>query len=368
MKIGILTDAIDIQPAGIGVYVENLVENLLKIDRKNEYILIHQKKSEHPLYKKTQEIRYSSLSLFPRMIKDSLFLSSTKEKFDLVHKPNATAFLFPVKWHKVITIHDLAALHITSLSNPLHRTFYREAVKQSIQQADAIITPSEFTRRDVIDTFNILPQKVVTIYSGINPFFLQRENKNQNNFIKNYNLNHFILTVGTIEPRKNLVTLIKAFEIAKKRGIPHKLVIVGKKGWLWKDIIKRIERSSYLRDIVMTDYVSNNTLRSLYKNADCFVYPSLFEGFGFPVLEAMACGCPVITSNVSSLGEIAKNAAITFGPYDTEGYAREIIRIINDKNQRQNMISKGFLRAAEFSWEKTARQTLKLYKKVMENL
>ncbi|MBI4141752.1 glycosyltransferase family 4 protein, partial [Candidatus Woesearchaeota archaeon] len=185
------------------------------------------------------------------------------------------------------------------------------------------------------------------------------------NFLRTkYKIKHqFILFVGTIEPRKNLTRLVEAFLHVKKKGL--KLVIVGEKGWKNEDFYKMIEELDLKENVLFTGYVPDKDLVQFYRAAEMFVYPSIYEGFGIPVIEAMACGCPVITSNISSLKEIANGAAVLVNPSHTKEIAKAIETVLKNKALQAHLAHIGQLRAQKFTWEKTAKKTLDVYRSVI---
>lgn len=367
MKIGIITDAIDIQPAGIGVYVENLVRSLLSIDKENDYFLIHNEPSSHSLYRdqRINEVRYTNWGRhIPHVIQDSMFLTTTKLKFDVVHKPTPTAFLFPFRARKIITIHDLAAFAVPEIARNYYRYCYKQLLLYSTRVADQIITVSESTKQDVIKFLAVNPQKITTIYEGVEPKFkVILDNIYLQRVKHKYNLpEHFILHVGTFEPRKNLGDLLDSYNRLKlQQKIPHRLVLVGKLGWQYQAILNKIKQLNCTDSILLLDYIPREDLPGLYNLATALVYPSSYEGFGLPLLEAMACGCPVITYFNSSIPEVVGNAGFMVKRNDGEDLATSIAQVITDRRLRSNLIKKGLERAAEFNWHTTALKTLHVY-------
>ena len=176
----------------------------------------------------------------------------------------------------------------------------------------------------------------------------------------------FILFVGNISPRKNILALLQAFNKLKKRGIKHKLVIAGKKDQRYEQVLKTLNELNLGGEVIFTGYVPEEDLPKLYNAADLFVYPSLYEGFGLPILEAMACGTPVVASNVSSLPEVAGDAGLLVNPQDVDALTNAMYKVLTDDKLKESLIDKGLERAKFFSWEKTARETLEVYKEVAE--
>ncbi len=239
--------------------------------------------------------------------------------------------------------------------------------RKQAERATKIITVSESTKNDLINLYGIDPKKIRVIYSGIEQ---ESRIKNQESRIDEIKAKYrlpecFILYLGTLEPRKNLVGLIRAYELLRKKLMIHdskfiipKLVIAGGKGWLYKEIFDTIEKSKYVKDIILTGFVEEDDKQYIYKFADLFVYPSFYEGFGFPPLEAMSHGVPVITSNVSSLPEAVGDSAIMIDPYDHDELARAMERILTEDKLRNILIRKGLERIKKFSWQNCARETL----------
>jgi glycosyltransferase involved in cell wall biosynthesis len=266
--------------------------------------------------------------------------------------------LSAVARRRVITIHDLTyrrfpeLLHEDTLAN-LKREMLRE-----ISRADAVICVSESTRQDVLGDYPVQPSRVVTIHSGIGvpP-------------AKSVSLpatpGHYLLFVSTIEPRKNLDVLLEAFELLRNQHrYDGDLVIVGKVGWKAEGVITKLKTSPWRTAIRHLDYLDRDQLTAMYRGADVFVLPSLYEGFGFPILEAMAAGVPVIAARSSSLPEIGGDAAIYFNPGNASELATAISLVLTDRAVSQALIDKGRRRSAEFRWDKTAEKTLEIFRRV----
>lgn len=216
---------------------------------------------------------------------------------------------------------------------------------------------------DIIRYFKIPENKIKVIYLGVDEDYKPLSETEIRKVRQKYHLNYpFILYVGSLISHKNIPTLIKAFYKLKKYGLPHKLVITGKRGWKYKNIFEIISKLNLQKDVVFTGYVQREDLPALYNAADLFVYPSLYEGFGLPPLEAMACGTPVITSNTSSLPEVVGNAGIMVDPYDIDGLAKAMYEVLTNEGLRAELRKRGLERAKMFSWKKTAEETLNVYK------
>ncbi len=278
---------------------------------------------------------------------------------------NPHFFVSPVslKCRKVMTFHDLSFIHYPEFFSWRKRLWQRFLMKtkKEAERADKIIAVSESTKSDLINLYQIKEEKIKVIYSGVGEQFGVMSNREKEEEIKKkYNLpDNFILYFGTIEPRKNLIGLIKSFELVRKKQL-IRLVIAGTKGWLYKDIFKAVRRSKYRDDIAFTGFVDEKDKPILYNLASLFVYPSFFEGFGFPPLEAMACGLPTIVSNNSSLPEVVGDGAPMINPLNTDELAWAMETALTDNDLRDRLIKKGLVQAKKFSWQKCARETLKI--------
>lgn len=282
---------------------------------------------------------------------------------------HGTNFDVPL-WNRcatVATIHDLSLfLHQETHEKRLVRRA-RHRMPLMARNATMIITPSESVKREVCDFFGMSPEKVLAIPEAARPCFKPVPSAEAARLIRQFGIeDEFILFVGTIEPRKNLITLARAFaEILRTTTLRPQLVIAGRKGWLMGELfsyIKEMEASDRVRFI---GYVPDDALSALYSSCSVCVYPSLYEGFGLPTLEAMACGAPVITSRTPALMETVGDAARLVDPKDVQALARTMTELLLDEKARAELSSKGLRRAAQFSWEQTARQTLEVYREAI---
>lgn len=349
MHIAIITDPIDNQKAGIHVYTKNMVKNLLKFDKKNTYTLIH--KEKHNFYKDTNEIIikgkgpiyefYRKLFLIPKTI--------NKLKPDIVIEPAHFGPFRIKKPTKTITIiHDLSNFIYPEFhklkTNIVHKIFLPGIIKKT----DYIITPSNTTKND-INRFFARKKNIFTIHPSIN----EKEKTTDKRLIEK----PYILFIGTIEARKNLNTLIEAYlELKKEKKLKQILLIGGKLGWKNKSTIQKLKN----KNIQHLGYISNKTKSNLLNYADCFVFPSFYEGFGIPPLEALSYGIPTITSNAGSLGEIFGNIALTHDPLDKKTLKKQIIRTLEDEKVKGFFKKNGPIFAEKFSAEKNTKELLQL--------
>lgn len=285
---------------------------------------------------------------------------------DLFHGTNYNVPLWN-RCRTVVTVHDLSLLMYPETHEAHLVARARRRLPIMVRTATMIITPTESVKRDLCDYLQVAPEKVVAIAEAPRRQFHPASAAEITAAKRKFGLqDDFILFVGTIEPRKNLLTLIQALEeIIFYSAFRPQLVIVGKKGWLSEDLFSYIERSTIKEQIIFTGYVSDDDLRALYSACSVFVYPSLYEGFGLPPLEAMACGAPVVASRISSLMEVTGGAAVLAAPKDVRSFASEIIGILENEVKRSSLSKKGLARAAQFSWKKTALLTLDVYKELL---
>ena len=287
------------------------------------------------------------------------------------HKPRPDVFFTPTHYAPrfspvptVISIMDLSYIHFQELFKKKDLYQLENWTAYSAKNAKKILTISKFSKDDIIKTYKIPGGRVVVTYPGIKEelgIMKQESSELQGRYgIKG----KYILFVGTLQPRKNIARLVEAFSKIKN---DIQLVIVGKKGWMYEDILEAPRKFNVEDRIRFLEFVSNEDLPCLYENAECFVLPSLYEGFGLPVLEAMKYGCPVVISNVSSLPEAGGDAALYFDPNNVSDIASKIELVLNDAKLKKEMIEKGYRQVKKFSWEKTARETLKVLEEVVKN-
>ncbi len=303
--------------------------------------------------------------------------------FDLfVHRPRPSVFFSPTHYAPrfspvptIISVMDLSYIHFPDLFNGADLWQLRNWTQYSVKQAKKIFTISKASKNDIINEYHVAEERVVVTYPGVKQVTgLKPELYAMKQLQDKYNLSeHYILFVGTIQPRKNIERLIEAFaktlNQAEQNSEPRtikdlQLLIVGKKGWLYEEILKAPEKFGVENSVKFLQFVSEEELHQLYNHALFFILPSLYEGFGLPVLEAMKYECPVITSKVSSLPEVAGDAALYIDPEDTNDIMQKMKKLLNDKKLRNELIEKGRKQVQKFSWEKTARETLKVLEEV----
>jgi len=383
LKIAIDATSLTPQPSGIGLYVKNLIYGLYDLQTQDEFIMsiVHQPRLKEWLTFQSNELKFLNLDTRVYKLPIPVTISSILSKFPNSIIPYYESFLgcpdilhgldhvvYPcAKSLKVMTIHDLTFIKYPNFVSSITKN-YSDRIKQCINWTDLIITVSESSKRDIVKYLNVKPEKIYvthlasrydTNYLNIEVIDILKE-KISYNFIKPY-----ILFVGTLEPRKNINKIIDAFNLLKKRHkIDHQLILIGKKGWQYKSILTDIQKSPYKNEIFQLDYLADELVALFYSKADVFVYPSHYEGFGLPVLEAMTLGAPVVASNTSSIPEVAGDAAILIDPDDFMQIAEALLKVISDRQLRQDLINKGKARASLFSWENTAKKTLEAYRSI----
>lgn len=366
MKIGI--DGRMWDCSGIGRYTKNLVYNLLAIDKKNQYFLFTQR----ALDGSKNNILASCLNL--KIVKVDAPIYSFKEQtsfLSVINKQNLdlmhfTHFNIPIFYNRpfVVTIHDLTPIYFPGRKHNIFfkRWAYFFVLKNALKRSAKIIAVSNHTKRDLLKNYPFLDKKKIrVIYEGIEEKFTKRT---PNPKSKALNSKPYILYVGVWREHKNLKGLIRAFEIVKTKFSNLKLIIVGKPDPLYPEIKEESSKSPFKKDIIIAGYVSDDELVDFYQNASAFVFPSFYEGFGLPPLEAMASCCPVICSNAASLPEILGNAALYFNPYNIDDMAKKILKCLMDKNLREKLIETGLKQVRKYSLKKMAKETLGVYNEV----
>lgn len=356
--------------AGTAHYTTALVAHLLQIDKENTYVLFFDARANPDRYRQSNveivTLRPSRLPLVMTHVR--LTRALTRAKLDLFHSPAHPLPLF-YRGRIVWTVHDVTIYdHPEWFPGGLRQWFsMRVTVPRGIDKAAKLIAPSESTRRDILRIFKVPEEKVTVVHEGAPTEFsisnFQFPNKSQFPIFKPY-----FLFIGTIEPRKNLVRLIDAFirfrQTYNLSPQIYDLVIAGASGWKNDDVFMQIERANLKLGkgtVQYLGYVSEEEKIALLKNATAFIWPSLYEGFGLPVLEAMAAGAPVITSKVSSIPEITGDAALLVDPENMDAITEAMRKIVSDDVFRDQLKTRGVNRAKEFTWEKAAKETLAVY-------
>lgn len=379
MRIGIdcrtILDPEHGEAAGVGHYTYNLVDSLLKIDTRNKYVLFFDRRvGDAGFFKKgNTEIKFFPFIEYKAFlpIAYSHFLAAafvSREKLDVFHSPACTT---PLAYYKnsVVTIHDMAIYQNKSWF-PSQIFATRVVVPSSVKRSKRVIAVSNYTKQDLVKFMQVPEEKVTVVYNGVDIKIDERKSsearrellKNKFGIEKKY-----LLFVGTIQPRKNVMGIISAFDLLRGTSVfeDYQLAIAGKKGWDNDDVFKAIRQFGLTKKVIFTGYITSDDKALLMKNASLFVFPSFYEGFGLSILEAQKVGTPVITSDITSMPEIADNAALLVDPYSVEDISKAMKKALIDQVLRDGLIKRGYENVLRFSWEKCARETLAVYKEVV---
>ncbi len=279
---------------------------------------------------------------------------------------HATDFVLPptrAKTRTLLTVHDLSFVRVPEAASPNLKTYLDVVVPRSVHRADCVLADSQATKDDLIDLYQVSPEKIIVLLSGVDARFKPISGDTLTHVRKKYGLGdaQYVLSVGTVQPRKNYVRLIQAISQLRAQGHDLHLVIAGGRGWLEDPIYAAVASQKMEAYVHLIGFADEADLPALYSAAACFAFPSLYEGFGLPILEAMGCGTPVVTSDKSSLPEVAGDAALIIDPYQVDDLADAIRQLVNDSTLRQTLIGKGHQRAKTFTWEKSARHLRQIY-------
>ncbi len=365
MKIAIDYTSAARQRAGIGRYTRSLVRALAQSDNRNEYALYVPRDAQYledaRAFPKNFRIVSAPLNgrhmvaLWQRA-QIPLPVEFFTGRADVFYSPD---FVLPPTRarKKILTVHDLSFLRVPETAVPKLKWYLEGAVPRAVARADLILADSDATRQDLIEFFGMPPERVQTLYSGYDAMFRRVTDANEFARVRaTYNLEKpFILNVGTIEPRKNLTRLIEAFARLPQRD-DLELVIAGERGWMYDEIYAAPKKFGVNASVRFLGFTPDADLPALYSLAEMFVYPSLYEGFGLPVLEAMACGAAVVTANNSSLPEVAGDAAVLVEARDVDALAEAMARYLDDTAWRGMMQTKTLTQAQKFSWAKSAAE------------
>ncbi len=358
-RVAIDITSMHVTGAGTATYVRELMKSMTLLDGIAEMYPIDYRNFFSRKYKLSRSIDTIGRELvWQQFILPSL---AVKHGARILHSP---AMISPLRCPipVVLTLLDAYIVRSPNSFSVWQRTVANHLLPRCIERADKLIAISHFTKREILDLYPHIPEDRITVtWLGVSPDFRVLDEQAGMAARVKYKLDRpFILSVSTIEPRKNIRMLIQAFARIKER-IDHDLVLTGAYGWKSKDLYRLISDLGLGGRIKFTGYVPLEDLPAIYNLADLFVYPSLYEGFGLPPLEAMACGCPVITSNVASLPEVVGDAAVMVDPLDTEQISASILNLLLDAGRCSLLKSAGIIQAAKFTWASCARQTLDVY-------
>jgi glycosyltransferase involved in cell wall biosynthesis len=365
MRIGIDAHALGTRSSGNETYFEQLIQYLAKAPTNGiRYVVYY----THP--SGARRVPASETFHLKRIwpatpcwrIPVGFPLEFRREKLEVFH----AQYIIPpfCKCKTVTTIHDIAYEHFPEFFSKFETLGLKALIRRSAERADHIITVSDYSREDIAKTYGIDPRKITVTYEGAgDQYFPSDKEKCREQIAAKYGVTApFLLYVGRLQERKNLPRLLSAYSRLKKEGVDEKLVLVGKKDWMFGNIYAQVESLGLANSVIFTGYVPSAELPAFYNSAEAFVFPSIFEGFGLPVIEAMACGLPVLTSFGSSLEEIAGDAAVLVDPLSEESIAKGLGKLLGDAQLRARLGQAGLVRSASFSFKKTAEQTTEVYK------
>lgn len=375
MRIAIDYTAAIRQGAGIGQYVRSLVDAMLAQDSSNSYILLASgRPTKQRAFPVADNVRARSIFIPDRYLnilwyrwRLPLYATFFSGQVDIYHGPDFALPPLNGKLRKVVTVHDLAFLEHPEYAVPSLAAYLKKVVPEAVASADVVAAVSQVTSQSLIKHLKTPPEKITVIPNGVRPHFRRITDPVILGATRHkYGLKHpLVLGVGTLEPRKNHLALIKAFAQAqKKKKGPAMLALAGGKGWLYEETQQVVEQLRLENKVRFLGRVSDLELISLYSMADVFAFPSFFEGFGIPPLEAMACGAPVITSNTSSLPEIVGDAALLVDPFDVSALGQAITRLLEDEQLREELRQKGYQRVQRYTWSESASKMLSVYQKL----
>ena len=371
-RIGLDVTAAVRQGGGIGRYVRELLRALAKQDEEQQYRLFFasQRPLPHPLPNLPSNFHIRRLpwhDIWHARLWHRLRLPLPVEIFigrvDLYHSPDFTLPPVMPGTPTVLTVHDLSFAKDPESASPGLRGYLDVVVPRSVQRATHVLADSQATKDDLIELYGTPAEKISVLYSGVEASFRPIDDEAKLAAVRErYHLGAapFIFSISTIQPRKNYKRLIAAFDAAL-RNSDFNLVIAGGKGWLYEEIFAEVERRDLAGRVLFPGYVDDADLSALYSAAQALAYPSLYEGFGLPLLEAMACGTPVLASTAPCLPEVAGKAALLVDPYDVDDIAAGLQQIVSDSGLRVELVERGFERAAQFRWEDSARKLVELY-------
>ncbi len=367
MIIGIDFTGAQGNTAGDGTYWRGLAGGLASLVTKDQIILYLNKTQPYLQVPIHDRLRVKVLSppfgRFWRLW--SLSNELRRDRPSLIHITDSIPWMPPCPI--VASIHDISFERSPDWFPPSDTKYYRHRVRAVANRAVRIFACSEYTRQDLLEFYRLPPEKVDVVYPGVDDRFRPLDRDFAKRVLRErYGIEApFVLAVGTIQPRKNLPRLLDAFAILMRSlGFDCKLVLVGKFGWMESGLPDKASQLGISQDLILTGYVSDDDVPIFYNAAETLVYPSLFEGFGLPPLEAMACGTPVITANRTSLPEVVGDAGIMVDPYDTDALADAMSRVLSDESLRAEMSAQGLKQAKEFDWERAAQKALSIYREV----
>jgi glycosyltransferase involved in cell wall biosynthesis len=365
MRFSVDAHAIGCHLTGNEVYIRNLLHEFARLDRTSDFIAYVSKPGAHLQVPKSVQTSYVSGNPFRRLGLD-LPMRLRYDKPDLLHVQYTGPLACSVPL--VVSVHDVSYLEHPQYFTRFRSRQLRFTVKRTVEAAARILTPSEFSRRAILRNYKLDERKVVVVPNAVSSSFRPVERESAAAVVEEkFGISGpFVLTVGDLQPRKNHLGLLHAFEetLRQHPDLPHRLVFVGKETWYSKELHRAVMRSNVAGRVHFTGFVEDSDLLQFYGACDLFVFPSFYEGFGLPILEAMACGRAVACSSATAMPEVANAAGILFDPYSVPEMARAIGDVLLDEEMRVRLERLGSNRAASFTWERAAQRTLDVYYEV----
>ncbi len=367
MRIGI--DARKLRDFGIGTYIRNLLRQLARLDHDTEFVLLCRPQDRQSLTSLGENFRTVPETAPNYSLAEQIHVPWTlrREGVTLFHAPH---YVLPplVRCRSVVTIHDCIHLMFPQyLPNRFALAYARTSITMAARRANRVLTVSESSKRDILRFVDVPADRIDVIYNAYDERFgVEPREEDVVRVRERYQLHdEFVLYAGNVKPHKNLARLIEAFHLVRSRGLDHlKLVLIGDEISRYAALRRAVHRYQLHKYVRFLGYLPEETLAVMYRLAGVFVFPSLYEGFGLPPLEAMASGTPVVTSNVSSLPEVAGDAALLVDPYDPSAIADGIYKVLTDETLRRDLRQKGLARARQFSWEDSVRRVREIYGEV----
>jgi glycosyltransferase involved in cell wall biosynthesis len=372
MRIGLDARLPTYQMGGISQYILNLLPALAEQDPANDYLVLHSRKERRD-FRPTGASRFKRASLWTPchhpLERWTLGLELAPRRLDLLHSPDFIPPAFGPR-RRVITVHDLSFLYYPEFLTAASRRYYADQIGWAVRAADMVIADSDHTRQDIIKRLEVAPAKVTTVHLAAGPAYTEPMDQSEvAATLARLGLpSGFVLFAGTLEPRKNIPILLRALRhLADNSGVDPLLVLAGRKGWLYRPILELVSELGLVERVRHLDGLTDRELAALYRGAAALAFPSFYEGFGLPPLEAMHAGCPVICSRRASLPEVVGPAAIMLEPEDVAAWSDALYRLLTDTALAERLRQAGYEQAARFTWPRTAAATLAVYRRALES-
>lgn len=363
----LLSPELGYRRAGIHQYIAQVIRHLPRLDDRTQYTIYTQDETSIGKRVGTRVVSSSwptDQRLFRILWEQSAWpYLAAREKFDLLH---SMAFVTPILTNipTIVTVYDLSFIHYPEKFPLLQRLYLQTQTARSVNQAQRVITISEATRQDLCQYFDMPIEKSHVVFPGVDSHFRPIPEETVDAFRKKNNLRRpFLLHVGTLQPRKNIPILLQALAALKKPDVD--LILAGGKGWFYDEIFSQVQELGLNNRVHFTGYVRDEELPFWYNAAKVLVFPSVYEGFGMPIIEAMACGTPVIAARSSSIPEAGGEAALYFDPHDVEMLTHQLANLFEDENLQIEMRQSGFAQARKFSWDYAGSETSRIYAQVL---